>query len=75
MTIASNLLHQHIQTFVEDNAHWQTLIADHLVELPYAASLGDPARLTGRQEVMNHVIWFQERRKFPLLRRIGRFAD
>ena len=31
MTIASNLLHQHIQTFVEDNKQWQTLIADDLL--------------------------------------------
>jgi uncharacterized protein len=59
MTIASNLLHQHIQTFVEDNMQWQTLIANDLLwELPYAPSLGHPARLTGRQEVMNHVTWF-----------------
>ena len=56
MTIASN---QHIQMFVEDNAQWQALIADDLLwELPYAPSLGHPARLTGRQEVMNHVTWF-----------------
>lgn len=59
MTIASNLLQQHIQTFVEDNMQWQTLIANDLLwELPYAPSLGHPARLTGRQEVMNHVTWF-----------------
>ena len=59
MTIASDLLHQHIQTFVEDNAQWQTLIADDLLwELPYAPSVGHPARLTGRQEVVNHVTWF-----------------
>lgn len=59
MTIASNLLHQHIQTFVGDNPQWQTLIADDLLwELPYAPSLGHPARLTGRQEVVNHVTWF-----------------
>jgi len=52
-------LHQHIQTFVGDNARWQTLIADDLLwELPYAPSLGHPARLTGRQEVMTHVAWF-----------------
>jgi hypothetical protein len=59
MTIASNLLHQHIQTFVEDNAQWQTLIADDLLwELPYAPSLGHPARLMERREVVNHVTWF-----------------
>jgi hypothetical protein len=27
-TIASDLLVQHIQTLVDDNARWQTLIAD-----------------------------------------------
>ena len=59
MTIASDLLHQHIQTLVADNAHWQTLIADDLVwELPYAPTIGHPARLSGREEVMGYVTWF-----------------
>jgi ketosteroid isomerase-like protein len=59
MTTASNLLRQHIDTFVENNAHWQTIIADDLVwELPYAPSLGHPARLKGRKEVLDHVTWF-----------------
>jgi uncharacterized protein len=59
MTIASNLLHQHIQTFVDDHAQWLTLISDDLLwELPYAPSLGHPAQLTGRKEVVNHVTWF-----------------
>ena len=59
MTIASELLHQHIQTLVEDHAHWQTLIADDLVwELPYAPAIGHPARLSGREEVLRHVTWF-----------------
>jgi ketosteroid isomerase-like protein len=59
MTIASDLLHQHIQTLVADNAHWQTLIADDLVwELPYAPTIGHPARLSGREEVMGFVTWF-----------------
>ena len=59
MTAASDLLQQHIQTLVDDNAQWQTLIADDLVwELVYAPSLGHPARLTGRAEVMHHVGWF-----------------
>ena len=31
MTIASDLLQRHIQTLVEDNAQWQTLIADDLL--------------------------------------------
>jgi len=59
MTIASDLLHHHIQTLVADNAHWQTLIADDLVwELPYAPTIGHPARLSGREEVMGFVTWF-----------------
>ena len=31
MTIASDLLQQHIQTLVDDNARWQTLIADDIL--------------------------------------------
>ena len=60
MTIASDLLQQHIQTLVDDSARWQTLIADDLLwELAYAPALGHPARLTGREEVMRHVNWFR----------------
>jgi len=60
MTIASDLLQQHIQTLVDDSARWQTLIADDLLwELAYAPSIGHPARLTGREEVMRHVNWFR----------------
>ena len=59
MTIASDLLQQHIQTLVDDNAQWQTLIADDLVwELPYAPAIGHPARLAGREEVVGFVTWF-----------------
>jgi ketosteroid isomerase-like protein len=59
MTIASDLLQRHFQTLVEDNAQWQTLIADDLLwELPYAPAIGHPARLSGREEVMRHVTWF-----------------
>jgi len=59
MTIASDLLQRHIQTLVEDNAQWQTLIADDLLwELPYAPAIGHPARLSGREEVVRHVTWF-----------------
>jgi uncharacterized protein len=59
MTAASDLLQQHIQTLVDDNVQWQTLIADDLVwELVYAPSLGHPAQLTGRAEIMHHVTWF-----------------
>jgi uncharacterized protein len=59
MTIASDLLQRHVQTLVEDNAQWQTLIADDLLwELVYASSIGHPARLSGREEVVRHVTWF-----------------
>jgi uncharacterized protein len=59
MTIASDLLQQHIQTLVEDNTQWQTLIAEDIVwELAYAPALGHPARLSGRTEVTRHVTWF-----------------
>ena len=59
MTIASDLLQRHIQTLVEDNAQWQTLIADDLVwELAYAPAIGHPARLSGREEVVGFVTWF-----------------
>jgi hypothetical protein len=59
MTIASDLLQRHLETLVDDNAQWQSLIADDLLwELVYAPSLGHPARLSGREEVMRHVTWF-----------------
>ena len=59
MTIASALLEQHFQTLVADNRQWQSLIADDLSwDLVYAPSLGHPARLSGREEVMRHVTWF-----------------
>src|SRR3954454_683882 len=78
MTVASDLLQQHIQTLVDDNVQWQTLIADDLVwELVYAPSLGHPARLTGRAEVMHHVAWFlgavENFRYFDI--RLHAFAD
>ena len=59
MSIASDLLQRHIQTLVDDNAEWQTLIADDLLwELVYAPSIGHPAQLSGRDEVLRHVTWF-----------------
>jgi hypothetical protein len=59
MTTAVDLLEQHIRTLVDDNAHWQTLIADDVIwELAYAPSLGHPARLSGREEVARHANWF-----------------
>jgi uncharacterized protein len=40
MTIASDLLQRHIQTLVDDNAQWQTLITDDILwELAYAPAL------------------------------------
>jgi ketosteroid isomerase-like protein len=78
MTIASDLLQRHIETLVEDNARWQSLIADDLVwELPYAPAIGHPARLSGRKEVVDHVTWFlgavEKFRFFDL--RVYAFAD
>ena len=60
MTIASDLLQQHIQTLVTDNARWQTLIADDILwELPYAPAIGHPARLAGREAAVGHATWFR----------------
>jgi uncharacterized protein len=60
MTIASELLQRHFQTLVEDHGQWQTLIADDILwELAYAPSIGHPARLSGREEVLRHVTWFR----------------
>ena len=53
MTIASDFLQRHIQTLVDDNAQWQTLITDDIFwEIAYAPALGHPAQLSGRAEVM-----------------------
>ena len=59
MTIASDLLNRHFQTFVDDNGQWQTLIADDILwELAYAPTIGHPAQLLGRAMVVRHVTWF-----------------
>jgi ketosteroid isomerase-like protein len=61
MTIASDLLNRHFQTFVDDNGQWQTLIADDILwELAYAPTIGHPAQLLGRAMVVRHVTWFLE---------------
>jgi ketosteroid isomerase-like protein len=78
MTIASDLLESHIHLLTTDSAKWQTLIAEDLVwELPYGPSIGDPARLEGRGQVMRHVNWFlsavQDPRFFEL--KVFAFAD
>jgi uncharacterized protein len=59
LSIASDLLEQHIATLVDDSARWQTLIADDIVwELVYAPAIGHPAQLTGREAVVRHATWF-----------------
>ena len=59
-TAASDLLERHIETLVDDAAQWETLIADDITwELAYAPSVGHPARLSGRAEVVRHVTWFR----------------
>jgi len=59
-TIATDLLQRHIETLVDDAARWETLIADDILwELAYAPSVGHPARLSGRDEVVRHVTWFR----------------
>jgi uncharacterized protein len=59
VAIGTDLLKRHFETLVADNGQWQSLIDDDLVwELVYAPSLGHPARLSGRGEVMRHVTWF-----------------
>src|SRR6267142_2959982 len=78
MSTASDLLVQHFQTLVADNARWQTLIADDILwELPYAPALGHPARLSGREAVVRHVAWFvgavEDFRFFDL--KVHAFAD
>ena len=59
MNTAADLLQQHFETLVADNARWRTLIADEIVwELPYASAIGHPERLSGRDAVVRHVTWF-----------------
>jgi hypothetical protein len=59
MTIATDLLEQHIRTLVLDNAQWKSLITDDIVwELPYASAIGHPEKLEGRSAVEAHVGWF-----------------
>jgi len=78
MSIASDLLLQHFETLVADNARWQTLIADEIVwELPYAPAIGHPERLSGREAVVRHVTWFLgavEKFRFSDVR-VHAFAD
>ncbi|WP_265593582.1 nuclear transport factor 2 family protein [Verrucomicrobium sp. BvORR034] len=60
ITNATDLLEQHIETLVDDATRWETLIADDILwELAYAPSIGHPARLSGREEVVRHLTWFR----------------
>src|SRR6266478_4054772 len=78
MSAVSDLLQQHFETLVADNARWQTLIADEIVwELPYAPAIGHPERLSGREAVVRHVTWFLgavEKFRFSDVR-VHAFAD
>jgi len=71
-TIAADLLQRHIETLVDDPVSWEKLIADDILwELAYAPSVGHPARLSGREEVLRHVTWFRgavDRIRFFILR-------
>lgn len=59
MKNATELLQQHIETLVGNPAQWRELLAEDIVwELPYAPSLGHPAKLEGREAVIRHADWF-----------------
>jgi ketosteroid isomerase-like protein len=59
MSIATELLQRHLQTLADDHQQWQTLIADNILwELAYAPAIGHPAKLAGRDAVLQHVRWF-----------------
>ena len=61
MSIATDLLQQHILTLVDDPQRWASLIADDIEwELPYAPAIGHPLRLSGRAKVEAHVGWFRD---------------
>ena len=78
MNQAQALLQAHFDTFVAHPEKWKSLISDDIVwELPYAPGLGHPTRLSGRDEVLEHVGWFiaavQDFRFYDL--QIDAFAD
>lgn len=59
MKNAAELLQQHIETLVDNPVQWHKLLAEDIVwELPYAPSLGHPAKLEGRDAVSRHAAWF-----------------
>src|SRR5262249_61889532 len=58
MTIATELLRQHFETLVGDPMTWQGLLAPEIVwELPFAAVLGHPTFLSGRDGGVGHAGW------------------
>lgn len=49
---ASQLLHAHLERITVDLEQWLDLFADDaVIEFPYAASLGTPARLDGKDAI------------------------
>jgi len=61
MPIVTELVERHFATLFENNAQWQTLIADDVIwYLPYAPAIAHPSRLTGRAEVTGHLDKFLE---------------
>src|SRR5262249_59340439 len=61
MPIGTELLREHFDTLVNDPVTWQGLLTPGIVwELPFAAALGHPTRLSGRYAVVRHARWFVE---------------
>jgi ketosteroid isomerase-like protein len=59
MTIATDVLELHFATFVANHERWKSMIAEDLLwELPFGPTLGHPARLSGREQVLSHAEWF-----------------
>jgi ketosteroid isomerase-like protein len=60
MTIATELLRQHLETLVDDPVRWGGLVTEDLVwELPNGPSIGHPAVLNGRDAAERHLGWFR----------------
>src|SRR5262249_32864385 len=59
--VGTELLRRYFETLVNDPVTWQSLLAPGIVwELPFAAALGHPTRLSGREAVVRHARWFVE---------------
>ena len=60
MTIATELLTQHLETLIDDPLRWGALVAGDLVwELPNGPSIGHPAVLNGKDAAERHLGWFR----------------